>query len=137
MRVVILSSTVPCSVQKDLSFAFYGRPWGRMEASAHSGLPEEEGHIISMCAGGRAISEENITHSGTQGPVPAQVSKDSLDATHPFRAHSPGTDIRAGQKPGFDLGDLGFFPCGSEIVFSFFLAIVPSMGRRKRPELNR
>lgn len=70
---------------------------------AHPGLPEEEGHIISMCASGKTTSEGKISHTGTQGSVPAQVSKNSLDAVQPFRAHSPGKDIDAGQNLGLTL----------------------------------
>lgn len=70
---------------------------------ARPGLPEEEGHIISMHASGKTTSEGKIIHSGTQGSVPTQVSKNSLDAMQPFRAHSPGKDIHAGQNLGLTL----------------------------------
>lgn len=96
---------------------------------AHKGLPEEEAHM-SMLAGGKATSEGKVTSSGT-----LLVSKNNLDVMHPCRAHSSrNRALVQGKNTGLTLKTV-VFPV--DLVPSFFLAIVPSVGRRKIPVLNR
>lgn len=86
-----------------------------MRASAplvmHAGLSEEEGHM-STFAGGKAISEGKVTYSGT-----FLVSKNNLDAMHPFRAHSSRKRASVqGKNLGLTLKTV-VFPCGSGAFF--------------------
>lgn len=78
---------------------------------AHAGLLEEEAHM-SMLAGGKVTSEGKVMYSGT-----LLVSKNILDAMHPFRAHSSRKRASGqGKNNGLTLKTV-VFPCGSGAFF--------------------